>query len=143
MAIAYMELELLNPPGEALEIPMSTAVVFDTIVSYEGTEISYNMGTGEITFHDPGYYYIDWYVSPQFGLTTDGSNFALITSDADPPTIGSSHVRVAPAVGFAILHVVTGGKTAQLINVSDDDLTLSEAVNTKAALIVYEIAKDS
>jgi len=116
------------------------AVVFNNVLSSSGTEISYNTITGELTFGEAGYYYVDWFVATQFGLTTDGSNFAIVTSENDPALTGSSHVRVSPTIGFAIIEVTTPGKTIQLINTSDNSLTLSAFVNTKAALVVFLVA---
>jgi len=115
-------------------------VVFDNILSISGDAISYDPFTGEIAFSQPGYYYADWFVAPQFGLTTNGSNFAIITSEGGPALTGSSHVRVSPTIGFAVIDVTQPGKTIRLINTSDNSLTLSSAVNVKAALAVFAIA---
>jgi len=138
--IAYMELERLAPQGDVLVIPENGAVVFDSIVSSEGTYIDYDTGTGTITFNAAGYYYIDWYVAPQFGLTTDGSNWAIKTSIGDLTFIGSSHTKVSATVGFAIFKAAAG-ETAQLVNVSDGPISLSQAVQAKAGLIVYSVAE--
>jgi len=140
MPISYIEVERLAPRGEALVIPEDGAVIFDSIVSSEGTQISYNTGTGTITFNDAGYYYIDWYTAPQFGLTTDGSNWAIKTEHSELTFIGSSHSKVSATVGFAIFRAAAG-ETAQLVNVSDGPITLSQAVEAKAGLIVYSVAE--
>ena len=136
MAISFLELQRsadgVVEPGDP--------VVFDTIVSSSGTDISYDPGTGEITFETADYYFIDWFVAPSFGLPTDGSNFAIVTSADDPPLTDSSHVRVSLTVGFAILNVETPGTTARLINMSDSALTPSPAVIAKAALDVFGVA---
>ena len=137
--VSYLQLERTADGVVNVNDP----VVFDNVLLSNGSQISYNTTTGEITFNEPGYYYIDWFVAPQFGLTTDGSNFAIVTSDNDPELTGSSHVRVSPTIGFAIIEVTAPGKTAQLINTSDNSLTLSQAVNTKAALAVFAIAVQS
>ena len=134
--VSYLQLERINDD----EINTNAPVVFDNVLSSNGTEISYNIATGEITFNIEGYYYVDWFVAPQFGLTTNGSNFAIVTSDNDPHLTGSSHVRVSPTVGFAIINVTTPGKTIMLINTSDNSITLSQVVNAKAALAVFGVA---
>jgi len=138
MAISYMELELLEPRGEAEFVPVGGVVAFDSIVSSEGTMIGYDMA-GTITFNDAGYYYIDWYVAPQFGLTTDGSNWAIQTAISGLEFIGSSHTKVSTTIGFAILNA-QAGETVQLVNVSDGAIALSQAVVSKAGLIVYNVA---
>ena len=121
-------------------IDADDTVMFDNVLSSMGNQISYDTITGEITLSEAGYYYFDWFVAPQFGLTSDGSNFAIVTSDNDPPLTGSSHVRVSPTIGFAIIEVTTPDKTIRLINTSDNSITLSQAVNVKAALAAFAIA---
>ena len=141
MAVTYLQLERLFPVGEVVVVDTDEALVFDMIVSSRGlgTAISYDTGTGTITFLEGGYYYIDWFVAPQFGLTTDGSNWAIQTAIGGLSIIGSSHTRVSVTTGFALLHV-QANETARLVNVSDGALHLSQAVQAKAGLIVYGIA---
>ena len=140
MPISFIEMERLAPQGNALVVSVDGTVVFDSIVSSEGTQISYNDSTGIITFNAPGYYYIDWYVAPQFGLTTDGSNWAIKTTIGGLTFIGSSHTKVSATTGFAIFKAAAG-ETARLVNVSDGAITLSQAVEAKAGLIVYSVAE--
>jgi len=121
-------------------VQANDAVVFDNVLLVSGDQISYSTVTGELTFSEAGFYYIDWFVATQFGLTTDGSNFAIVTSGSTPALTGSSHVRVSPTIGFAILEVTAPGMTARLVNTSSDSLTLSQAVNAKAALAVFAVA---
>lgn len=129
---AYLQLERITDG----EIDVNDAVVFDNVLSSDGTAISYNMTTGELAFNEAGFYAINWFVAPQFGLTTDGSNFAIL-SDGGYALTGSSHVKVSPTVGFAVIEVTTPGKRISLINISDNSLTLSQVVNTKAALVAF------
>jgi len=120
-------------------IPVNGAVLFNEQLGKGGTQINYTVATGDIVFAAPGYYYINWFVAPQFGLTTNGSNFAILSSDGEVLT-GSSHIRNSPTVGFAVIEVATPGKTVSLLNTSDNSITLSEAVKAKAAIAVYAIA---
>lgn len=136
---AFIELARILPVGEGVVVPVNGTLVFDTIVSSDGTSISYDAGAGVITFNDAGFYYVDWYVAPQFGLTSDGSNWAIQTSISGLTFTGSSHTKVAVTTGFAIINAAAG-ETARLLNVSSGALTLSEAVQSKAALITYIIA---
>lgn len=135
---SFIELEKALPVGEGVIVPVNETLVFDTIVSSDGTSISYDTGTGIITFNEAGFYFIDWYVAPQFGLTTDGSNWAIQTSISGLSIIGSSHTKVSVTTGFAIINAVAG-ETARLVNISSGALTLSQAVQSKAALIAYYI----
>ncbi|MGL6199834.1 MAG: hypothetical protein ACRC3H_12975 [Lachnospiraceae bacterium] len=134
--VSFIELAEILPAGEGLIVPVNGTLVFDTIVSSDGTAISYNTGTGVITFNVASLYYIDWYVAPQFGLTVDGSNWAIRTSISGLTIKGSSHTKVSVTTGFGIINAVAG-ETAQLVNVSSGALTLSQAVQSKAALVVY------
>jgi len=129
-----MSLERL---GNAI-VDTNEALAFDTIISSEGlsSQFDYNMNTGVITFLEEGYYFIDWYVAPQFGFTTDGSNWAIQTSVSGLTFTGSSHTKVSVTIGFALINAEVG-ETVQLLNTSDGALTLSEAVNSKAGLIIY------
>lgn len=136
--ISFLELAEIVPAGEALIVPVNGTLVFNTIVSGDGTSISYNPGTGVITFNTASLYYIDWYVAPQFGLTVDGSNWAIQTSISGLTIRGSSHTKVSVTTGFAIINAAAG-ETAQLVNVSSGAITLSQAVQSKAALVVYNI----
>ena len=138
MAISFVELESVVPTNGDV-VPAEGVLVFDTVVSSAGTQISYNTATGTITFNEAGFYYIDWYVAPYFGLTTDGSNWAIQTALSGLVIIGSSHTKVSVTTGFAILNVVAG-ETAQLVNVSDGAISLSPFVKSKAGLIVYSVA---
>jgi len=139
MAVSYIEIERLDPRGEVVEVPEQGVLVFDSIVSGEGTNIGYDDGTGVITFHDAGYYFIDWYVAPQFGLTTNASNWAIQTTISQRTFIGSSHTKISTTVGFAIIDAAAG-ETVRLVNVSDGALSLSAAAESKAGLIAYSVA---
>ena len=140
MALSYLELEKKNEPADALVVVNpGDAVVFDDVVLTEGSKISYDNTTGAITFNEEGFYYFDWYVAPQFGLTTDGSNWAVQTTPGGLSIVGSSHIKVSPTIGFAVIHAMPN-ETARLVNVSGDALTLSQAVQSQAALVVYSVA---
>ena len=138
MAISYLELQKKNEPANALAVVNpGDHIKFDADYAIEGLYIAYDPVTGIITFNEEGYYYFDWYVAPQYGLTTDGSNWAVQISDR-LSRIGSSHIKVSPTIGFAIIHI-DAGETARLVNVSDSALTLSQAVQSQAALTVYSV----
>lgn len=136
---AFIELAKLFPVDEGVVVPVNGTLVFDSIVSGDGALISYNTGTGVITFTAAGYYFIDWYVAPHFGLTTDGSNWAIQTTISGLTFRGSSHTKVSVTTGFALINAAAG-ETARLVNVSSGALTLSPVVQSKAALVVYNIA---
>ena len=137
MAISYIELTRYATHGEVVVVEEDDPLIFDAIISSGGAGISYDYA-GTLTFHEAGYYFIDWFVAPQYGLTTNGSNWAIQTGDGRLSLIGSSHTKISPTVGFAIFEA-QAEDTVQLINVSDGALYLSEAVEAKAGLIAYAI----
>jgi len=130
-----MELTKLTEQNDV--VAQDGALIFDTVISSWGTRISYDMA-GTITFNESGFYYIDWYIAPQHGLTTNGSNWAIQTGDGRLSLIGSSHTKVSATTGFAIINAAAND-TVRLVNVSDGVLHLSRAVDAKAGLIVYGI----
>ena len=138
MAISFLQLERLGPVRAALVVPANGALVFDTTVSSAGTQISYDPVAGTIILHEAGPYYLDWYVAPYFGLTTDGSNWAVRTTLSQRTFIGSSHAKIAVTTGFAIL-TAAAGETVQLVNVSDGPIHLSPFVKSKAGIVAYSV----
>ena len=141
MAVTYLELSKLNPVGVAVDVAPGNTLLFDTIVASDGlgVQLDYEMGTGMITFLEAGFYYIDWCVATQGGFTTDGSNWAIQTTISGVDYIGSSHSKVSVTTGFALINAAAG-ETARLVNVSNGALVLSQAVQSKADLIVFSIA---
>ena len=137
MAVPYIELVRALPLGEPLPVDSGGTLLFDTVVAGEGlgSQIDYDMGSGLITFLEAGFYCVDWFVAPQFGLTTGGSNWAVQTSLSGLSVVGSSHTKVSATIGFALLNA-GAGETARLVNVSDGAIYLSQAVQSKAGLIV-------
>ena len=138
--MAFLELERKLPADDSVAINTNDTLVFDSIISSEGlgSQIDYDMDTGIITFIEPGYYYIDWLVAPQTGLTTDGCNWAVQTSISKLSYIGSSNIKVTETIGFAIIQAAAG-ETARLVNVSDGALFLSKTIQPKASLKVYNV----
>ena len=57
-------------------------VIFDSAV-YSAGNISYNAGTGVITFNEAGRYVINWWVATQASQSTNGTVFALSSSQGD------------------------------------------------------------
>ena len=136
--LPYVVLAKLQPIGQKFIVPSGVNLVFDTVVSASGTDISYDLSTGIITFTAEGYYFIDWHVTTQTGLSDDGSNWAIQTKLSDMTVTGSSHTKLSVATGFAILEAAVG-EEAQLVNVSNGTLVLSEAAQSKAAVVVYRV----
>ena len=136
--IPYLQLERTT----AGSIASGAALAFDTVLLSSGSAISYDAATptGIITFNTAGVYFINWFVAQQTGLSTDGSNFAIVTSPDNLPDLrGSSHVKISPASGFAIVNITAAGQTVTLVNKSAYGATLSSATQAKAGLAVFAV----
>ena len=120
-------------------IPVNGNVTFDNSLSAAGS-ISYDDATGTITFGHKGVYYVSWFVAQQTGLAIDGSNFAIVREDGQE-IIGSSHVKIAPSSGFAVINAEVG-YTINLVNKSTHDAALSQTVKANAGIAVFAVEED-
>ena len=131
--IQFMQLEKRNSGA----VNTNEAVRFNLVVQSGGSDITYNMTDGRITFRVPGVYYLNWFVAQQTGLSTNGSNFAIIASTPMSPYItGSNHVKISQTNGFAIIKTDVANVTARLINTADASAQLSDTTQVKAGLAV-------
>ena len=78
MADIALQLELNN----SVSIEAGNNVLFDSIVFTSGN-IAYNPATGVITFLSTGRFSIDWWLATQSSQSTNGTSFALVTSQGD------------------------------------------------------------
>ena len=158
MMIPYLQTEFLNSGMTAPTIiPTGSVIPFDHTLN-SSTDIAYDRATGKFTIKTAGTFVINWFVSPQTGLSPEGSNFAiavynpLLSGQADYPGFmapeiiaGSGHVKIAPTSGFAVIRVTDeqsgeGGVVFGLQNVSSHDAALSERTHVKAGLIAFGIS---
>lgn len=96
-------------------------VIFDTVITNQSANISYNAGTGEFTLSATGNYYIDWWV------TTDGSagpvNMVFgILVDGMPYAQGNSPIVTGQVNGNAFLAVNAAPVTVTLANETGADV---------------------
>jgi len=63
-------------------VVVSGNIVFESTV-YTAGNISYNSLTGVITFAESGRYVINWWVAIQASQSTNGTVFALVSSQGD------------------------------------------------------------
>lgn len=98
-----------------------------------------------ISINAPGVYFATWFVSTQSGLSTAGSNWELTITTADssnyPSRASSSHVKISPASGSAVINLSTIQIPAilQLRNTTDNDVALSSKNTCLASLTIFEI----
>jgi len=157
--IPYLQAELSKIKGPHI-IFKDRPVVFDTILSASNYSsdtgdfqcVQYDQNTGIFSIKRAGVYLVNWFVSQQTGLSSEGSNFGIIvnpgTFNADV-IVGSSHVKISPASSFAIINATEDevntqtGKQFVLQNVSNHDATLSERTHVKSGISVFGVAEDN
>lgn len=117
-------------------ITAGAPVVFDHIVYTDGT-ISYGMDTGVVTFHKPGRYIVDWWVSAPAEASPTGLVFVLSTSQGDHME-GGMPDTVDKAAGTGIVDVAAAPVTMRLINAGMGHADLAASSPVKATLQVME-----
>lgn len=109
--------------GSATTVASGSPVLFDTIISDQSLDLSYNALTGLITVTQTGVFYIHWWVS------TDGvaggvdvlPSFSIITSAGDNIQ-ASSPIATDQMSGNALLVIIASPGlpvTLQLVNATD------------------------
>ena len=117
-------------------------LIFDNPILHNGG-IGYNPFTGLIEFRQTGVYFLQWFIAPETGLTTDGVNFALKTNTPAKHPMqnihSSGHILVSALCGFAIVDVTELPVVAKLVNTSDSGVTLSAVAHVKAGIAAFKI----
>jgi hypothetical protein len=111
-------------------------LIFDNVVYTDGN-ITYNPGTGVITFLEVGRYVINWWAATQAATTSNGVVFALNSSQGDLLE-GNSPIKTGEVVGLGIIDVIVAPVTVTLENTSTGNVILSGIVPVKAALMVVQ-----
>jgi len=141
--MAYF-LQLERTTGGSIE-PESN-IVFDNEIRNSG-DFDYDDTTGIITCNTTGDFIVNWFVVQQTGLSKTGGNFTLQTSFEDSITNefgSSSHFKVAPTSGFAVISIADVGETIQLINPDAvNRATLSGVTDVTAGLVIYGAEEQS
>lgn len=115
-------------------------MLFDDTLMDDGT-IDYNVINGAFTLRFCGDYFIKWFIAPEMGLTTDGSDFAVAVNGITDLT-GSSHTRISPTVGFTVVKVNGPPPTVQLVSVADGIIELSKVTQVKAGIVIFKIGDE-
>ena len=116
-------------------------MLFDDVLADDGT-IEYNMLNGAFTLRFCGDYFIKWFIIPEMGMATNGSEFAIAVNGATDLT-GSSHAMVSPTAGFTIVKVNGPPPTAQLVCVSDAVIELSKFTLVTAGIVIFKIGDET
>ncbi|MDK2965930.1 collagen-like protein [Lacrimispora sp.] len=130
--------------NNALQIELNTVttvasganVPFDNIV-YSFGAISYNPVTGVITISEAGRYILDWWLATQSTQSTNGTAFALSSSQGDLLE-GNSPINTGEVYGIGIIDVVTAPVTVSLVNISTATVYFSQIVPLRGTLVVVQ-----
>ena len=130
--------------NNALQIELNTVttvasganVPFDNIV-YSSGAISYNPVTGVITISEAGRYVLDWWLATQSTQSTNGTAFALSSSQGDFVE-GNSPVNTGEVYGIGIIDVVTAPVTVSLVNISTATMYFSQIVPLRGTLVLVQ-----
>jgi len=130
------DIALLIERAAAGSVAVNGNVIFDT-VKFTAGNISYNSGTGVITFNEAGRYEVHWWVTTQSSQTTNGIVFALVSSQGDL-IIGDSPIRTGEVVGMGIIEVAAPPVTLSLVNWGDAAVIYGSLVPIRASLMIVQ-----
>jgi len=111
-------------------------VLFDTTVYLAGN-ISYNSASGEITLQEAGRYVVNWWLATQSSQSTNGTAFALSSSQGDL-LAGNSPIKTDEVYGIGIIDVSITPITLSLVNISTATVYFSQQVPLKGSLVIVE-----
>ena len=131
------ELPLIKLEGEEGKVLPGQPVLFRRVISENG-KILYNRTDGTITLNCTGFYFVNWFVAPQCGLSRDRNNFALVTRKG--PYTAGSHFAESQTKGVAIIEASDPKETIKLVNVSNGSVTLSKKAQVNAAITIMKMA---
>jgi len=147
--IKFLQLELTATSSSPIIVDKGDGIPFN-LNQYPGSggtslthSTTINPDTISINVH--GTYFATWFVSTQTGLSSDGSNWELtITTDDSssyPSLAGSSHVKISPASGSAVISLSESQVPAvlKLRNTSTGDAALSSRNDCLSSLAIFEI----
>lgn len=117
-------------------IEVNNPVIFNQQV-FSTLDIDYDNTTGNITFQNPGIYYVSWWVATGSALTSQGISFQLNIVGAQQQIIGSSPIRLTEVTGNAVISVTTVPTVMNLTNVTPVSVQLATNVPVTASLAVY------
>lgn len=117
-------------------VDSGSSVIFDTIV-YSSGNISYNSGTGIITFNEAGRYVLDWWVATQTSTSPGFVVFTAVSSQGDNLE-GNSPTKTGEVVGIGIIDVISASVTLSLNYTGSGTAILGTSVPVKATLVIIQ-----
>jgi hypothetical protein len=129
-----MQLQLTGPIGTVED---GDPLIFDTIVNNLSPNISYDVGTGEITITKTGNYYVSWWIGidgvPMQTYAMFGINYNGIQ------TINAGVFPLQTQLfGQALIPIITVPATVTLVNTTGDQVGYGGSP-IKADLVILEL----
>jgi len=122
--------------GDVL-IEVDDPVIFDTNLVQIDSSISYNDTNGQFTVTRNGFYMIDWWVSVDGSVATDGVSFSLNVNGVRHSR-GSSRIVTGQVSGSSLVIILNAPAVIDLVNVSLDPITYDET-DVQANIIIAAI----
>ena len=133
--LSAIQAQLIDSGGTT--VANNSNVIFNTVLNREGTNISYDVATGEFTLAANKLYYVSWQVATDventitniaFGLSVDG----LLGPETSSPSL------VGQISGTALIETDESSQTLALVNRSGG--TVTYASNTvQANIVIHEL----
>jgi len=111
----------------------NASILLNTIAVSTDTNISYNSGTGIVSFASAGTYYVSWSASVATSASSSGTIISLATSSATYDS--GSDIKNSVITGSTILNA-TAGLMLTLVNRSGGIIKLAGDVPTNATLSI-------
>jgi len=136
-----IEVQFIMPDDNQIEISTDEAIVFNNILESVGTDIDYNLATGEFDLSS-GVYVVD------FWLFTNSSGSAnSVALQVDGTTHSTARMMSESghtSVGHGLLHIENGSSTITLINPESRSLYFSsfpdlEDSKVIGSIIIYKL----
>jgi len=126
--------------ADTLLVTSESPVLFDTIITDQSSNLSYDPLTGEIIITETGIYYINWWVATD---GTDGETFVAfaVNTSAGDSIVASSPITVGQISGNALIAVTASigtPVTLQLINSTIGEIGFA-LTPVKADLTIFNV----
>ena len=136
VVLGGIQAQLVASPLELL--PNGSIVIFDTIVTNQSLDITYNPVTGAFTLSMVGNYFVLWWVATDGSDLLPNINFSLRLNGAGD-ILSSTPVVTGQISGSALVHVSSTPSTLTLVNASNDTIALANT-EVQANIVIIELA---
>jgi hypothetical protein len=134
--VAFSGLQVQYVIAGAEELADDAALAFNTSVETQGTYISFNAGTGEISIDQPGNYYISWWISVSGSPTASTLAFEL-QIDGVTHSSSTAPISITQLSGSDFINITTTPALITLNNTSGDSVFLDPLAATANLSITY------